>query len=97
MRAYKAPIQIKRIRPRHKPPRSSGTGHPPFNQAIQSSIVHHHNHHHHHHCRNRTLIRFDEVYAVHFKTNRRLIREYPHLRNYVADVTQAHGGAVGRT
>ena len=45
----------------------------------------------------RTLIRFDEVYAVYFKTNKKLIREYPNLKGYVADVTQAHGGAVGRT
>lgn len=28
-----------------------------------------------------TLIRFDEVYAVHFKTNRKLISQYPNLFN----------------
>jgi putative glutathione S-transferase len=28
-----------------------------------------------------TLIRFDEVYVVHFKTNKKLLREYPNLFN----------------
>lgn len=28
-----------------------------------------------------TLIRFDEVYYVHFKTNKKLIRDYPNLSN----------------
>ncbi|OWY90240.1 hypothetical protein PHMEG_00041723, partial [Phytophthora megakarya] len=35
-----------------------------------------------------TLIRFDEVYAVHFKTNKKLVEEYPNLSNYVRDVYQ---------
>lgn len=38
-----------------------------------------------------TLIRFDEVYAVYFKTNRRLIREYPNLKNYTAEIYQMPG------
>ncbi|KAL4088063.1 hypothetical protein PRIC1_012493 [Phytophthora ramorum] len=35
-----------------------------------------------------TLVRFDEVYAVHFKTNKKLIEQYPNLRNYVRDIYQ---------
>uniref|UniRef100_A0A0D9VFI5 GST C-terminal domain-containing protein n=1 Tax=Leersia perrieri TaxID=77586 RepID=A0A0D9VFI5_9ORYZ len=38
-----------------------------------------------------TLIRFDEVYAVHFKCNKRLIREYPNLFNYTKDIYQIPG------
>ena len=34
-----------------------------------------------------TLIRFDEVYVVYFKTNKRMLREYPNLLNY----TKARG------
>lgn len=44
-----------------------------------------------------TLIRFDEVYVVYFKTNGHFIHEYPNLRGYVQDVYQAHGGAIGRS
>lgn len=44
-----------------------------------------------------TLIRFDPVYVVYFKTNQRFIREYPHIREYVKDIHQTHGGAVGRS
>lgn len=35
-----------------------------------------------------TLIRFDEVYVVHFKCNRQFIREYPHLSDYVREIYQ---------
>uniref|UniRef100_A0A7S0VA80 GST C-terminal domain-containing protein n=1 Tax=Polytomella parva TaxID=51329 RepID=A0A7S0VA80_9CHLO len=35
-----------------------------------------------------TLIRFDEVYVVYFKTNRKLIREFPHLKKYVTRLYQ---------
>ncbi|GAB9464651.1 Glutathione s-transferase omega-like protein [Globisporangium polare] len=35
-----------------------------------------------------TLIRFDEVYYVHFKTNKKLIKDYPNLSNYVRDIYQ---------
>lgn len=35
-----------------------------------------------------TLIRFDEVYVVYFKTNKKLIHEYPHLSNYVKEIYQ---------
>lgn len=38
-----------------------------------------------------TLIRFDEVYAVHFKCNKKLIREYPNLLNYIKDIFQIPG------
>ena len=38
-----------------------------------------------------TLIRFDAVYAVYFKANKRLIREYPNLYNYTKDVYQRPG------
>lgn len=43
-----------------------------------------------------TLVRFDEVYSVYFKTNKKLIREYPNLLNYCKDVFQipAIGGAI---
>ncbi|OWZ01428.1 Glutathione S-transferase [Phytophthora megakarya] len=35
-----------------------------------------------------TLVRFDEVYAVHFKANKKLIQQYPNLSNYVRDIYQ---------
>jgi putative glutathione S-transferase len=35
-----------------------------------------------------TLIRFDEVYFVHFKTNKRMIKEYPNLFNYTKEIYQ---------
>ncbi|KAJ1279055.1 hypothetical protein BS78_04G125700 [Paspalum vaginatum] len=38
-----------------------------------------------------TLIRFDEVYAVHFKCNKKLLREYPNLLNYTKDIYQIPG------
>ncbi|WCJ39390.1 Glutathione S-transferase family protein [Euphorbia peplus] len=38
-----------------------------------------------------TLIRFDEVYAVHFKCNKKLLREFPNLFNYTKDVFQIPG------
>ncbi|KAJ7522515.1 hypothetical protein O6H91_18G015400 [Diphasiastrum complanatum] len=42
-----------------------------------------------------TLIRFDEAYAVNFKCNKQLIREYPNLFNYTKDLFQVPG--VGET
>ncbi|EFJ11475.1 hypothetical protein SELMODRAFT_126188, partial [Selaginella moellendorffii] len=39
----------------------------------------------------KTLIRFDEVYVVHVKCNKKLIREYPNLFNFVKDVYQMDG------
>jgi putative glutathione S-transferase len=33
-----------------------------------------------------TLIRFDAVYVVHFKTNLRCIRDYPNLYNYMKEL-----------
>eukprot|EP00897_Mesotaenium_endlicherianum_P007980 jgi/Mesen1/720/ME001096S10746 len=38
-----------------------------------------------------TLIRFDEVYTVHFKCNKKYIREYPNLFNYVKEIYQMPG------
>uniref|UniRef100_A0A0D6R8C8 GST C-terminal domain-containing protein n=2 Tax=Araucaria cunninghamii TaxID=56994 RepID=A0A0D6R8C8_ARACU len=38
-----------------------------------------------------TLIRFDEVYAVHFKCNKKLMREYHNLFNYTKDIYQIPG------
>jgi putative glutathione S-transferase len=38
-----------------------------------------------------TLIRFDEVYAVHFKCNKKLLREYPNLFNYTKEIFQIKG------
>ncbi|CAD7700373.1 unnamed protein product [Ostreobium quekettii] len=40
-----------------------------------------------------TLIRFDEVYIVYFKTNKRAIREYPNIREYVKNIYQVPGMA----
>ena len=39
-----------------------------------------------------TLVRFDEVYYVYFKTNKKLIRkDYPNLFNYIIDIYQHNG------
>ncbi|CAM8951249.1 unnamed protein product [Rhodiola kirilowii] len=38
-----------------------------------------------------TLIRFDEVYAVHFKCNKKLLRDYSNLFNYTKDIFQIPG------
>ncbi|XP_074280604.1 uncharacterized protein LOC141605640 isoform X2 [Silene latifolia] len=38
-----------------------------------------------------TLIRFDEVYVVYFKCNKKLVREYPNLFNYTKDIFQVPG------
>ncbi|KAL8513090.1 hypothetical protein ACS0TY_019316 [Phlomoides rotata] len=38
-----------------------------------------------------TLIRFDEVYAVHFKCNKKLLREYPNIFGYTKDIFQVPG------
>lgn len=39
-----------------------------------------------------TLIRFDEVYVVYFKTNKRRIQDYPHLSGYVRDLMASFPG-----
>ena len=41
-------------------------------------------------------MRFDEVYVVYFKTNKKCIREYPNMSEYVRDVyqTAVGGGRV---
>eukprot|EP00668_Euglena_longa_P038219 GGOE01049210.1.p1 GENE.GGOE01049210.1~~GGOE01049210.1.p1 ORF type:complete len:349 (-),score=106.64 GGOE01049210.1:176-1195(-) len=38
-----------------------------------------------------TLIRFDEVYVVYFKTNRNFISQFPALSNYTRDIFQTPG------
>lgn len=38
-----------------------------------------------------TLVRFDEVYVVYFKCNKKCLREYPNLLNYTRDVYQQPG------
>ena len=39
-----------------------------------------------------TLLRFDPVYATHFKCNKRLItKDYPNLYNYICDIYQMTG------
>ena len=38
-----------------------------------------------------TLIRFDEVYVVYFKTNGRSISTYPNILNYCRDLYQIPG------
>eukprot|EP00607_Mallomonas_marina_P007093 CAMPEP_0182435772 /NCGR_PEP_ID=MMETSP1167-20130531/77550_1 /TAXON_ID=2988 /ORGANISM="Mallomonas Sp, Strain CCMP3275" /LENGTH=350 /DNA_ID=CAMNT_0024627179 /DNA_START=188 /DNA_END=1240 /DNA_ORIENTATION=+ len=35
-----------------------------------------------------TLVRFDEVYVVYFKTNKKCIREYPNIQNYLRELWQ---------
>ncbi|MEX0590629.1 MAG: glutathione S-transferase family protein [Xanthobacteraceae bacterium] len=40
-----------------------------------------------------TLIRFDAVYYSHFKCNRRRIKDYPNLSNYLRDLYQVPGVA----
>lgn len=42
-----------------------------------------------------TLIRFDAVYLVHFKCNKKFIREYPNLFNYTKDLYQIP--SIGKT
>lgn len=42
-----------------------------------------------------TLVRFDPVYVVYFKTNAVIIRDSPVLLNYLRDVYRATGGAGG--
>lgn len=39
-------------------------------------------------CLYTTLVRFDAVYAVHFKCSRRVIREYPNLSGYLRELYQ---------
>eukprot|EP00899_Mesostigma_viride_P014201 jgi/Mesvir1/22782/Mv14172-RA.1 len=41
-----------------------------------------------------TLIRFDEVYVVHFKCNKRFIADYPNMFNYVKEIYQMPGIAA---
>ncbi|GMH27735.1 hypothetical protein Nepgr_029578 [Nepenthes gracilis] len=38
-----------------------------------------------------TLIRFDEVYVVHFKCNKKTVHEYPNLFNYTKEIFQIPG------
>jgi len=40
-----------------------------------------------------TLVRFDEVYVVYFKTNIRCISSYHNIRNYCRDIYQLYGMA----
>lgn len=40
-----------------------------------------------------TLVRFDAVYFVHFKTNQRRIEDYPNLSNYLRELYQVPGVA----
>ncbi len=42
-------------------------------------------------CMFTTLVRFDPVYYVHFKTNRQLISQYEHLSGYLRDIYQTPG------
>ncbi|CAM6031309.1 unnamed protein product, partial [Sphagnum compactum] len=38
-----------------------------------------------------TLVRFDEVYVVYFKCNKKRIMDYPNIRQYVRDIYQVPG------
>ena len=42
-----------------------------------------------------TLVRFDEVYVVYFKTNRKRIIDYPNIRQYVRDIYNLHERVIG--
>jgi len=44
-----------------------------------------------------TLVRFDEVYVVYFKTNCKRLIDYPNIRNYMRDLFQYQDGAIGNT
>eukprot|EP00744_Colponema_vietnamica_P011390 GILI01016020.1.p1 GENE.GILI01016020.1~~GILI01016020.1.p1 ORF type:complete len:379 (+),score=78.73 GILI01016020.1:101-1138(+) len=41
-----------------------------------------------------TLVRFDEVYVVYFKCNKKQIAEYPNMRNYLRDIYQSFPGVT---
>lgn len=41
-----------------------------------------------------TLIRFDEIYFVYFKTNKKRIADYPNISGYVKDLYQTPGDAL---
>jgi putative glutathione S-transferase len=41
-----------------------------------------------------TLARFDEVYVVYFKTNKKMLLQYPNIRNYMRDMFQIHDGIL---
>ena len=43
-----------------------------------------------------TLIRFDEIYVVYFKTNRNFIHEFPNMSNYVKELYQTKGETFWR-
>lgn len=38
-----------------------------------------------------TLIRFDPVYVVYFKTNKKFIQQYPHMAEYVKELYSTPG------
>jgi len=38
-----------------------------------------------------TLLRFDEVYVVYFKTNKKCVREYEDIQNYLREIYQLKG------
>jgi putative glutathione S-transferase len=46
-----------------------------------------------------TLIRFDEAYLVYFKCNKKAIKDYPNILNYVREIYQMEGvaGTVNMT
>ena len=44
-----------------------------------------------------TLARFDEVYVVYFKTNKRRLIDYPNIRNYMRDMYQYQDCVIGNT
>ena len=44
-----------------------------------------------------TLIRFDEVYVVYFKTNRNMIIDFPNLHGWLRELWQWDGGGLQKT
>jgi len=44
-----------------------------------------------------TLARFDEVYVVYFKTNKKFLVQYPNIRQYMRDMYSVCDGRIGKT
>lgn len=44
-----------------------------------------------------SLVRFDEVYAVYFKCNKKRIVDYPNILNYVRDLYQTYPDGFAST
>ena len=43
------------------------------------------------------MVRFDVVYVQHFKTNLKMVKDYPNMLGYVREIYQMADGAVRAT